>query len=308
MRGLWMLLFLGWPCLTVADIVPQQCWSGFNHPNGIAVSRGHVYVTDENRIRVFNQNGGLIAAWDLSVNGAGEFRKSIGIAATPDGHLVVVYPDLATIKVFDQNGDVVCAWGSFGSRPGQFDNPYFAAVDRDGNVYIGDNGNRRIQVFTPTGDFLRLWSLDDTPTGLAVNRDGHLVVGTVGGRILTFSTYGCLLSNWGTAGTGNGQFRTPFGVGIDRDDNVYVADRFNHRVQVFSPDGAYITQWGSLGTANGQFQQPFGVAVGENDWIYVTDRINDRVQVFQPRQPRGRTAHVTDNRHFTWGELKTRYR
>jgi len=37
------------------------------------------------------------------------------------------------------------------------------------------------------------------------------------------------------AGIGNGQFNTPYGIAIDRSDNIYVADYNNHRIQKFAP-------------------------------------------------------------------------
>ena len=45
------------------------------------------------------------------------------------------------------------------------------------------------------------------------------------------------LLEWGTLGSGDGQFSSPFGVAVDASGNVYVADLFNHRIQTFGyPD------------------------------------------------------------------------
>jgi DNA-binding beta-propeller fold protein YncE len=40
---------------------------------------------------------------------------------------------------------------------------------------------------------------------------------------------------WGSEGTGNGQFYEPLGVTIDSSGNVYVVDPINDRIQVFAP-------------------------------------------------------------------------
>jgi sugar lactone lactonase YvrE len=45
--------------------------------------------------------------------------------------------------------------------------------------------------------------------------------------------------DWGSFGTQVGQFRLPHAMVIDRDGNVYVADRSNTRIQVFSSDGDF---------------------------------------------------------------------
>ncbi|TMQ56414.1 MAG: hypothetical protein E6K72_05275, partial [Candidatus Eisenbacteria bacterium] len=54
------------------------------------------------------------------------------------------------------------------------------------------------------------------------------------------------LTQWGSFGTGNGQFQYPTGVATDAAGNVYVVDPVvNHRIQKFTGAGAYLTQWGS---------------------------------------------------------------
>ena len=42
------------------------------------------------------------------------------------------------------------------------------------------------------------------------------------------------------AGGGEDRLNTPLGLAVDRDGNVYVADRDNNRVAVFKPDGAFL--------------------------------------------------------------------
>src|SRR5204862_22496 len=88
------------------------------------------------------------------------------------------------------------------------------------------------------------------------------------------------LTQWGSFGTGNGQFRQPAGVATDALGDVYVADRGNNRIQAFTATGTYLTQWGSLGGGNGQFSNPLGVATDASGEVYVTDFDNSRIQVF----------------------------
>ena len=56
-------------------------------------------------------------------------------------------------------------------------------------------------------------------------------------RIVKFSASGAFLTQWGSFGTGNGQFSYPHGVALDSSDNVYVADWNNHRIQKFTSSG-----------------------------------------------------------------------
>jgi sugar lactone lactonase YvrE len=54
-------------------------------------------------------------------------------------------------------------------------------------------------------------------------------------RIQEFTSSGTYITQFGTTGTGNGQFDAPIGVAIDGSGNVWVADFHNNRVQEFSP-------------------------------------------------------------------------
>jgi sugar lactone lactonase YvrE len=89
-------------------------------------------------------------------------------------------------------------------------------------------------------------------------------------------------TQWGSSGSGNGQFGMSRSIAIDSLGNVYLADRQNHRIQKFSSDGLYLSQWGSLGNGNGQFgeQSPIGVGVDNSGNVYVADWDNFRTMKF----------------------------
>ena len=96
------------------------------------------------------------------------------------------------------------------------------------------------------------------------------------------------LLQWGSKGTGSGQFDGPGSVAVDDDGNVYVTDVGNDRVQKFDADGLYLGQWGSKGAGAGQFESPSGIAFYEGNeadpahYVYVVDGLNNRVQKFRP--------------------------
>lgn len=89
------------------------------------------------------------------------------------------------------------------------------------------------------------------------------------------------LSQWGSLGSGPGQFNDPWGVALDPTGSfVYVTDHGNHRVEKFKSDGTFITQWGSFGAGGGTFAGPEAVAVDAAGNVYVTDHDNSLIQKF----------------------------
>jgi DNA-binding beta-propeller fold protein YncE len=69
------------------------------------------------------------------------------------------------------------------------------------------------------------------------------------------------VKKWGSMGTGDGQFNTPYGVDVDSAGNVWVVERNGDRVQKFDKDGNFVFKFGSLGAGEGQFDFPRMVAV-----------------------------------------------
>ena len=88
------------------------------------------------------------------------------------------------------------------------------------------------------------------------------------------------VNEWGSLGSGPGQFNTLRDVAVDAAGNVYAVDYGNYRVQKFTRDGVFITQWGSSGSGQGQFYQPHGLGIDPSGYLYVADSGNHRIQKF----------------------------
>jgi len=79
------------------------------------------------------------------------------------------------------------------------------------------------------------------------------VVDTDNHRIQKFNSSGIYQSQFGSFGTGDGQFYWPKGIALDSNGNIYVVDTENNRIQKFNSSGIYQSQFGSFGTGEGQF-------------------------------------------------------
>jgi DNA-binding beta-propeller fold protein YncE len=150
-------------------------------------------------------------------------------------------------------------WGTYGSGKGQFIWPQGIAVNSAGtSIYLVDGGNNRVEVFTGSGAYLAGWGGYGTGPGefsaepgafecIALNSSGTTVYAadTYDYRVEVFSPSGAYRGQWGTYGTGNGQFYWgPGGVAVNQaGTTIYVVDPGNYRIQVFNSAGGYLAQW-----------------------------------------------------------------
>jgi|GEM_PF-832498 len=120
-----------------------------------------------------------------------------------------------------------------------------------------------------------------SPVAIAVSSDSYLyILDETNHRVLKFDSSGGYVSQWGSYGTGDGQFAHPRGIAVDSMNNIYVTENNNNRVQKFSSTGSFITKWGTYGTGDGQLHGPSGIAADSDDNIYIVDTNNNRVQKF----------------------------
>ncbi|TKI72385.1 hypothetical protein FC756_01670 [Lysinibacillus mangiferihumi] len=192
-------------------------------------------------------------------------------------------------------------------------------VDKYGNIYVLDSGSTCVRKFKADGTKLISFCTGDPGKqlgGIAVDASGNIYVSSrIEHIIYKLNSGGTLIKQWGSEGTGNGQFKYPRGIAIDDTGNVYVADSVNNRIQKFAADGTYITQFGQMGYPadialdkagnmyitntfpysvkklrsdgtdlsygwKNNFNLPEGIAVDPNGNIYVADKNNGRIQKF----------------------------
>ena len=85
----------------------------------------------------------------------------------------------------------------------------------------------------------------NNPRGTAINSKGQTIVVEGNGTCVSVLTpEGEKIRTFGTQGSGNGQLSNAWGVTVDKDDNIYVADYDNNRIQQFSPEGEFVAAVG----------------------------------------------------------------
>ncbi|VDM31135.1 unnamed protein product [Hydatigera taeniaeformis] len=86
-----------------------------------------------------------------------------------------------------------------------------------------------------------------------------------------------LLVKFGTMGNELGRFNSPHGFCLGFDEEIVVADTYNHRIQIFSKSGEYLSYFGVSGKVDGLLWFPRKVAIIRQSQRYVVcDRGNER--------------------------------
>ncbi|XP_068620744.1 protein wech [Battus philenor] len=91
---------------------------------------------------------------------------------------------------------------------------------------------------------------------------------------------GVPMFSFGKEGQEEGQVSRPWGLCVDREGNIIVADRRNNRIQIFSNRGEFKMMFGAKGTGPGEFDLPAGITTDTYGRIIVIDKDNHRVQIF----------------------------
>ncbi len=149
-----------------------------------------------------------------------------------------------------ETGRIINSWGE-----NLFIMPHGLRVDKQNNVWVTDVGLHQVFKFTHEGQLLlkigeaKVHGNDkihfNMPTDIAIANDGSFYIsdGYGNSRVVKFSATGQYLFEWGTKGDKEGQFDIPHGITLDKNGNVYVADRENSRIQVFDPSGKFLKQY-----------------------------------------------------------------
>lgn len=171
------------------------------------------------------------------------------------------------VIVLDPAGTIVRSWGK-----GMYTTPHAIRIDPQGNVWTTDAASSMVYKFSPAGELLMKIEVGGQPspcgsfcstTDIAFAANGHLWIadGYRNARILEYSADGKKLKEWGSAGTGPGQFRLPHSIQIDAKGVIYVADRENGRIQRFDSNGTFLGGWT-------QFGKTFGITLkGGAAWL-----------------------------------------
>lgn len=249
------------------------------------------------------------------------FFNPHGIDVDSMGNVYVADRFNHTIRKITVDGQVITLAGKAGVKgdtdgPGlsaRFNEPWGLCVDKFGNIFVADTRNNKIRKITPSGnvttfagsgnfgssDGVGVSASFGNPTGIDVDSVGNLYVAdhlthiirkiTPQGEVTTIAGFPYIPGDADGQGTG-AQFWRPYGLCLDYDGNIIVADEWNHKIRKVTPDGIVTTiaGTGNVGLVNGpalaaEFNYPWDVTVDPQGNIYVGDGYNYVVRKISPQ-------------------------
>ena len=211
--------------------------------------------------------------WGSFGSGPGQFQRTFGVAAAATGEVVVADYQNNRLQVFDRNGVFVRQWATAGG-------PISVAVDLHGHVVVSNLGAQNVQMFNLDGTFVRQWATGH-PYGLTVDASGATYAVNDQANVVTkYDHDGNFVLQFGSSGSGPGQFLRAWGATMAPGGDVLVTDVNGHRVERFTSSGVFVSQWGSVGSGAGQLSSPTGIAVSSDGIVYVSETGNQRIQAF----------------------------
>ncbi len=298
--------------------------ASFNYPSSITIDNsGNIYVAEfgNYKIRKISATGIVTTLAGSGVSGSNDgvgttasFNLLTAITTDRDGNLFVTDARNNKIRKITALGSVTTLAGSgtTGSTDGtgttaSFSFPSGITFDNAGSMYVSDSNNNKIRKITSFGvvttlagsgvsgsnDGVGTAASFSNPQGIVIDSNSIIYLADSSrGKIrkITSEAVVSTLVGYGSSSATDSSgtiasFRTPWGIAIDVNGIIYVADTGNHRIRKVTLSGAVTTLagTGSVGSVDGtgdtaSFNFPSGVAVDSNGNIYVADFSNHKIR------------------------------
>lgn len=246
-----------------------------------------------------------------------------GMAVAPNGDIYIARREHNVISLIDKQGRLKTVVGSGASGfsgdggpaiKAQLQLPSGLTFDSQGNLYIADRANHRVRkvnrkgiISTVAGNGTAGFSGDGgpatqaslkLPSGVVVDKQGNLYISDrSNNRIRKVNTKGIIQTFAGNGKDGyhgdnmpalKATLDKPFGLALDKHNNLYIADRGNNRIRKVDSSGLISTVAGDGGfyfigdngpAYRASIAGPTGVTVDDNGNIYIADRSNNRIRM-----------------------------
>ncbi len=253
-------------------------------PYGIAVNtKGMIAITNYRGhcVYIFDEGGNCLRKIGSQGTKPGQFTNPWGVTYLNDNEILIADSVNNRIQQVDvQTGNCMKSFGKHGAAKGEFSCPYGVCLDEQHRIVVTEYGNRRIQVVTQEGKPVSIFGDSgpeklNRPTSCIPHKNMFLVSDSFDRCVKVFDQSGTFLFKFGNHGNQDGQLDLPYGMLIDRSNNLLVCDRNNNRVQQFYLDGRF------TGKTVTHLPWPVGIATAPDGRILVTSDKADKVYILK---------------------------
>ena len=211
-------------------------------------------------------------------NNAGQLLYPIDVIFLNDDEILVADELNNQILQFNvQSGEFVKSFGKEGRGDGEFRNPTSVCMDNKGQVVVTEFGNNRIQVLTLDGvPVFKFGDREPTltrPIGCVCHKNMFIVSDSGNHCLKFYDGSGRFLHKIGEEGKADGQLKTPWGLCVDKYDNVLVCDRNNNRIQQFTIEGRF--------TGKHVVNKPWGITPTPDDNILISESSTNKMFIIK---------------------------
>jgi hypothetical protein len=236
---------------------------------------GHPYATLGDN-RTFYRGGSRLFEFDASgkfVRELGQdvygFNTAFGLRVDPQDNVWTIDQSASQVVKFDKEGRLLLVLGrkpeAINVRPAAGGGA--PAGEEGGGGGRAGGGRAGGAPAPPPGSGIP-GSTFSQPTDVAWDRAGNIYiadgVGTTN-RIAKFDKDGKFIAQWGSTGSGPGQFNGVKALAIDAQGNVYAADLGNKRIEVFDGNGMFKSQFAGVGMPTA-----LCITSGPTQYLYVS--------------------------------------
>ena len=154
-------------------------------------------------------------------------------------------------------------FGKRGNKKGELYDPTGLALHRNESIYIADTYNHRIQIFSTAGKFVAEFGKEQLyrPHSIALNDKWVFVSDYNLNAVLKFQ----ITNNKFVCRSAEGELNFPYGITVDRNGEVLVADYNNNRIAVLNSELKLVRE-----TGKDKLKRPRDVKINKNN-IFVAD-------------------------------------
>ena len=244
---------------------------------------GNIVVADKynEKVKIFTERGQLVQEITSQY-----LRSPSGVAMTPEGNIAVSDSQMADVEVFNLQGDLLFYY----QRAMQ---PAGIAFNKQGELLVADTGMKAVLIYdnrnwshprrilrdvTLAGTHLHQRDAMWYPHYVAVNSmDDIFISDRTANSLHVLDKHGQCVRGFGERYIGSKRFNEPYGIIVDKSDNILIADYGSNTVMTIGADNNFKAP---ILDKTHELKFPTNVVVSTEGKLLVSEYLSGDIKVF----------------------------